>query len=231
MRKIATSLLALALCAAFAGTAGASTALRISQVYGGNGGTWNQDYVELYNNSGAAISLTGYSLQYGSATTTTGFGTSTVFALSGSIPACGYFLVGLATATSGLALPVAPDVSTGIINASSASGKVLLINAAPAAVPCLGNVNPEPATWRDEVGYGTGAGLCFETTAAPGVTTTTTLLRAGGGTIDSDNNTSDFTAPASGTTLPRNSASPANATCLATPTTSQTWGNLKLLYR
>ena len=48
-----------------------STTIVISQVYGGGGGstgTYLHDYVELHNVSGTTQSLTGYSVQYGSAT-------------------------------------------------------------------------------------------------------------------------------------------------------------------
>jgi uncharacterized protein len=217
MRKAANCLLAVVLCTGLASSAMAATNVRISQVYGGNGATWNQDYVELYNNSTSPVNIGGWSLQYGSATTTTGFSTVTVFQIpSGrTIPPCGYFLIGLATATTGAALPVPTDASTNVINASSVSGKVLLINAAPAPVGCLGNVNPEPANWLDEVGYGTGAGLCYEAAAAPSLSTTTTLVRAGAGATDNDNNSTDFTAPSSLANPPRNSSSPPNPACVA----------------
>jgi len=217
MKKAANCLLAVALCTGLASSALAATNIRISQVYGGNGGTWNQDYVELYNNSTSAINIGGYTLQYAAATNTSGFSTVTVFQIpSGkTIPACGYFLIGLATtSTGGAALPVTPDASTNAINASATTGKVLLINAAPAAVGCSGNVMPEPANWLDEVGYGTGTPNCFETTAAPAPSTTTTLVRAGAGATDSDVNSADFTAPSSSLNPPRNSSSPPNPLCV-----------------
>ncbi len=217
MRKAANFLLAVTLGTGLASSALAATNVRISQVYGGNGGTWNQDYVELYNNSPSAVAIGGWTLEYGAATNTTGFSTVTVFQIPAgkSIPACGYFLIGLATAAAGSALPVTPDASTSAINASSSTGKVLLINAPPAAVGCSGNVNPEPASWLDEVGYGTGLPNCFENAAAPALSTTTTLVRAGGGDKDNDNNSSDFTAVSSSANPPRNSSSPPNPSCVA----------------
>src|SRR5207244_3287497 len=40
----------------------------ISQLYGGNGNAYSNDYVELFNTTGNPISLAGYALHYGSAT-------------------------------------------------------------------------------------------------------------------------------------------------------------------
>jgi hypothetical protein len=49
----------------------------ISQVYGGGGNTgaqYTHDFVELFNRSGSPVSLTGWSIQYASATGTGNFG-------------------------------------------------------------------------------------------------------------------------------------------------------------
>jgi predicted extracellular nuclease len=68
------------LAALLAGLAAAQPALAtpadvvISQVYGAggnNGAAWNRDFIELFNRSGAAVSLAGMSVQYQSATGTT----------------------------------------------------------------------------------------------------------------------------------------------------------------
>jgi hypothetical protein len=51
----------------------AQSGLVISQIYGGGGNTgapYTNDFVELYNPTSAAISLSGYSIQYASATGT-----------------------------------------------------------------------------------------------------------------------------------------------------------------
>src|SRR5579884_3280259 len=97
---------------AFAG----SPNIVISQVYGGGGAstgtpTYKTDYIELFNTSGAAVTLTGYSLQYGSATGNF----SSVFAIPAgtTIPAGGYLFAQVSTAgTAGANFPVAPDLTS-----------------------------------------------------------------------------------------------------------------------
>src|SRR5438046_1160109 len=64
----------------------------ISEVYGGGGNTgapWRNDFVELYNRSAATVNLSGWSVQYGSASGTTWLTTN----LTGSIAAGGFYLV------------------------------------------------------------------------------------------------------------------------------------------
>ena len=65
----------------------------ISQVYGGGGNSGapvSNDFVELFNPGIAAVSLAGWSVQYGSTTSTAAW---QVTALTGSIPPGGYYLV------------------------------------------------------------------------------------------------------------------------------------------
>ena len=86
----------------------AAAAVQISQVYGGggnNGGLFNADFVELRNTGTTAVSLQGWSLQYASATGSS-WGGGQLTALSGSIPAGGYYLIKLATGTNQLAFAV-----------------------------------------------------------------------------------------------------------------------------
>lgn len=72
----------------------ASSGLVISEAYGGggnSGATYTHDFIEIYNPTGAAVSVDGMSVQYRSAT---GTGAATgVTALSGSVPAGGHYLV------------------------------------------------------------------------------------------------------------------------------------------
>src|SRR5262245_35589089 len=68
-----------------------STSVVISQVYGGGGNSGaplTNDYVELFNLTSSPINLTGWSLQYASATGAFG-GAGLSTALTGSIPANG----------------------------------------------------------------------------------------------------------------------------------------------
>ena len=75
MRKMVITLLALGLFAA--STAFAANPVRISQVYGGGGGSsvWTYDYVELFNSGGCPAAIGGWSIQYGSSAGTV-FGSS-----------------------------------------------------------------------------------------------------------------------------------------------------------
>ena len=82
-------------------------------------------------------------------------------------------------------------------------------------------------TLVDKVGYGTSN--CPEVANVATLSTTTGAVRNGAGADDTDNNGADFTVVAGPT--PRNASSPANASCLATPTQSSTWGKIKTIYR
>src|SRR3990172_689481 len=70
----------------------------ISQVYGGggnSGGVYSNDFVELFNRGTTTVSLTGWSIQYTSATGTGLFGSSTtlITPLSGSLAPGQYLLI------------------------------------------------------------------------------------------------------------------------------------------
>src|SRR5262249_32128522 len=90
----------------------------ISQVYGagGNSGASLQnDFVELFNRSTAAVNLSGWSVEYTSATNT-GLFSQNVQTLSGILQPGQYYLVKLSgSTTNGSPLPVSGDV-TGTIN-------------------------------------------------------------------------------------------------------------------
>lgn len=191
---------ALALC--LAGPAGA--AVMISQVYGGGGNAgapYTNDYVELHNSGTAAVDLSGWSIQYASASGTS-WGGSQLTPLTGSIAAGGYYLVQLAAgAASPAALP-APD-ATGSTTMSATAGKVALVSSTTA----LSGACPIPApSVVDFVGF--GSANCAETAAAPAPSNTLAIIRAstGNSCVDSNHNGSDFATQAP---LPRNAASPA----------------------
>ncbi|MBL8924591.1 MAG: lamin tail domain-containing protein, partial [Myxococcaceae bacterium] len=175
----------------------------ISQLFGGGGTSAtvpNADFVELHNRGSTPVSVTGWSIQYASAA-----GTSwTSIALTGSIPADGYFLVRTQAAQgTGTALPT-PDVPGTAINLAQAAGKLALVNNTTA----LTGDCPTATSIVDFVGFGTTA-TCREggtTTAAnaPAPSASTSISRVGSTCADVNLNASDF---ASGTPTPRNSAS------------------------
>ncbi|MEO7765991.1 MAG: choice-of-anchor J domain-containing protein, partial [Ferruginibacter sp.] len=171
-------------------------AIVINEVYGGGGNSgadYKNDFIELYNPTGTAVSLNGWSVQYGSATGASWSGKSN---LTGSIPAHGYFLVQESAGTGGtLDLPV-PD-ATGTISLSGTAGKVALV----ASTTALSGACPASSSFIDLVGFGLTAN-CFEG-AAPAVapSNTTSVQRSPKG-FDSNNNNTDFIVAAP---TPRNS--------------------------
>ncbi|MDO8962283.1 MAG: ExeM/NucH family extracellular endonuclease [Methylophilus sp.] len=176
----------------------------ISQVYGGNGSTLNRDYVELFNASSQPVNISGWSIQYSSATGTGLFAGNGIAALNGVMQPGQYYLVGLATAANGAALPTVD--ATGTTNMSGTAGKVVLVNTS-AGLACNGGSTPCNASQQaqivDLVGY--GSANYFETQAAPAMTSSTALLRTNNGCVDTNNNAADFSA---GVPAPRNSTSP-----------------------
>jgi len=185
---------------------GSSPDLVLNQVYagGGNSGaTYANDYVELFNRGSATVDLSGWSVQYATATGTTWSPTP----LAGTLAPGRHYLVQFASGgTTGLALPT-PD-ATDTTNLSSSGGKVALVHATTAltcgttAGTCSG-----VAAVRDLLGYGTATD--YESGAAPALTNTTALTRASGGCSDTDANDTDFTAESPS---PRNTAAAAT-TC------------------
>lgn len=156
----------------------------INEVYGGggnSGATYKNDFIELYNNSSSPVSLTGWSIQYASATGTTWQKTD----LTGTIPANGYYLIQEAQGAGGtLDLPT-PDV-IGTIAMSGTAGKVALVNNTTLLSGC-----PAAGTYIDLVGFGTTAN-CFEgggPTPAPSNTNAVQRNPIGN---DTQNNNTDF---------------------------------------
>jgi hypothetical protein len=191
----------------FTGAAGAvcMPGVVISAVFGGNSASnpFNQDFVELHNRTGASVSLTGWSIQYASAT-----GTSwAVNALTGSIAAGGYHLVGLASTNGGTAIPTPDSAPASPSNLSGTNGKIALVSATTALT---GGCPTSNASVVDFFGYGTAD--CFEGTVSGPLTGTTMATRNGMACTDTGTNSTDFTVGAAAT--PKNSAATANAcTC------------------
>jgi hypothetical protein len=123
-------LVALALAGGAAGAQASASGVVVSQVYagGGNSGaSYANDFVELFNGGSSAVDLTGWSIQYASAASTSW----SVTALGGSIAPGHYYLVQLASSGAvGSAIP-APD-ATGTTNIANTGGKVALVNDATA---------------------------------------------------------------------------------------------------
>ncbi len=196
MKKIFTLLMIAVSFSAF-------SQVRISQIYGagGNAGaSFTNDFVELFNAGTAAVDISGYSIQYASATGTT-WQVTTITA--GTIQAGHYFLVQLATGGAvGSPLPTAD--ATGIFNMSGTSGKVALVNVATAL---SGATACSDASVVDVVGY--GAAGCFEGAVLPTGTidNTKSMLRKSAGCTETNNNANDFEILA---TNPRNSSTTAN---------------------
>ncbi len=214
--NLAALLLVVAVVLAAPSALAATSSVVVSQVYagGGNAGaTYQNDFVELFNRGGSAVDLTGWTVQYASATSTSWSATP----LTGSLAPGRHYLVQLAsTAAVGATLP-APE-ATGTSNLAASGGKVALVREA-AALACGATAGScsGAALLEDLVGYGSaadyeGAG------AAPALTSTTAAVRQGGGCTDSDANAADF---ASAAPTPRN-GTVAAATCSGTSTSSAT---------
>ena len=193
----------------------ANASVVISQVYGGGGNTgatYTNDFVELFNAGSSPFSLTGWSLQYASATGTGNFGgsPSQLTPLTGTLAPGQYFLIQEAAGSGGTTALPTPDITDGTPIAMSATGgKVALVNSA-SSLGCNGGSTPcsaeQLALIGDLVGFGSanffeGAG------AAPTLSNTTAAFRADGGCTDTNSNSADFST---GAPAPRNSASPFN---------------------
>ena len=160
----------------------------ISQIFGGGGNSgapFRNDFIEIFNRGSSPINLSGWSVQYASATASTWNLTplTSVTLLPGQ-----YYLVQESSGGSnGTNLP-APD-ATGTIAMAAGSGKVALVkNSTPLAGAC-----PNDPNIVDLVGYGNTAN-CFRGSApAAAASNTNALLRAANGCQDLRNNTTDFT--------------------------------------
>lgn len=193
---------------------GQSPNVRIYEIYGAGGNAsaiYKNDYVVLYNASSTSVNLTGWSLQYASATGNFGTNVNVCPINSGTIQGYSFFLIKLAVgsgcsgAACGADLPTedANGIFTGAspvfpIALAAGAGKIALlnnqtyINTAVSNPIGAGNI-------VDFVGYGTtanaseGGGGTATSTVAP--TTTLSIRRKGTGAAtgqDTDNNLNDF---------------------------------------
>ena len=188
-------------------TIAASNSIVISQVYGGGGNSgapYTHDFVELFNRSNTAVTLTGWQIKVASATGTFGTGVS----INASITAGGYFLIQLSGGSTGQTLPQ-PD-QTGTLLLSATAGKVILVD--------------ENDSTIDLIGFGSSANQYEGTGPATSLDNTKAAIRLSNGCTDSDNNNTDFQAASPS---PRNSSSALQpcseaATATHTATASET---------
>jgi hypothetical protein len=173
----------------------AASDLVISQVYGGGGNAgapFHNDYIEVFNRGSVAVDVTGWSVQYAPATSATWSAT----ALSGVIPAGGYYLVQEIAGAGGGAILPTPD-AVGGISMNATMGKVALVS----SITIQAGTCPTGGDIVDMVGY--GAANCSETSPTGSLSNTNAGLRNLEGCEDTDNNLADFTVAAP---FPRNSA-------------------------
>jgi hypothetical protein len=211
LAALAVALLALAPSASPASTASPSSIV-VGEIFAGGGNTgapYANDYVELFNRGAAAVDVSGWSVQYASAASTSWSTTS----LAGTIPVGGRYLVALAGGTVGAALPAAD--ATGTTNLAATGGKVALVSSATAlGCGAAAGSCSSAAGLQDLVGYGTAAD--FEGAgAAPALSATTSAVRAGNGCTDTNDNAADFTTAAPS---PQNAAVAPTACGAAAPT-------------
>jgi hypothetical protein len=170
-------------------------------------GTVNHDdeFIELHNPTDVAVPLSGWKVQYSSATGS--FGDLQGLTLTGSIPAKGYYLIAQRTSFTG----PTPDVTYTALTAHG-GGSLQVLNASGGVV--------------DKLAWGTGTALKPEGTAAPSIdnaqagssyerkavaSSTADTMKPGGGdatrgnAYDSNNNVVDFVVRA--TRDPQNSSS------------------------
>jgi uncharacterized protein (TIGR03437 family) len=173
----------------------------ISQIYGGGGNsaaTYRNDFIEIFNAGDSSMTLTGWSVQYASAT---GVSWSVTTLSSITLLPGQYYLIQQASAgVTGSSLP-APDVA-GTIAMAATAGKVALVNStSPLTGAC-------PITQAvDLVGYGSTANCFTGAGATPPPSNTNSVMRNNNGCSDTRNNSVDFTTAAP---VPRNSLTPVN---------------------
>jgi hypothetical protein len=183
----------------------------ISQVYGGggnSGATYNKDFVELFNKGTSAVDISGWSIQYQSATNVANAWNFNVIPANSTIQPGKYFLIafGAASTTNGVALPTIDfDYVSGTpapLAMAAASGRVALVNTNTALpMGCnAGNTNIV-----DLVGFGPTT-VCSETSPTAVLSVTLSAQRLNNGCTDNNNNSTDFNiaVPA-----PRNSSTAA----------------------
>ena len=171
--------------------------IQINEVYGGGGNSGAElthDFVELTNSSDVDVDISGWTLNYASATGSFG---SNSMELTGTVPAGGTFLVQLAQGNGGSAALPTPD-ATGTLAMGGSSGTIALTDTEGALV-CSATACSENPTVVDLVGWGNGANKFSGEAPAPATSNTTSLSRIAA----SGENSTDFAA---GAPTPTNAA-------------------------
>lgn len=162
-----------------------STTVVINEVYGGGGNAgsiYTNDFIEIQNRGAVAVDLTGWSVQYASATGTTWSVTNLTSVM---LQPGKRYLIQEAVGAGGTTPLPTPD-ATGTIAMSATAGKVALVN----VVTALSGACPVGAQIIDFAGYGTTAN-CFEGAGpTPAPSNTTSINRVI--TPDTDSNPTDF---------------------------------------
>ncbi|MET3807514.1 putative extracellular nuclease [Nakamurella sp. UYEF19] len=162
-----------------------SSTVVVSEAYGGggnSGATLTNDFIELQNRSGAAVDVTGWSVQYHPA----GSGSWQSTPLTGTIAPGAFYVVTEAKGTGGT-VPV-PGQATGTIAMSGTGGTVALVTNAT-ALNCQDSSACQTAA-LDLIGY--GAAAIAEGAPVPGASNTASVARKT--TADTDSNVADFAA-------------------------------------
>jgi 5'-nucleotidase len=200
-----------------ADTAGTGVVINEAYLSGGSAGAaFTNKFIELYNPTDAEIDLRSWSLQYRKATGTVADAPATV-ALTGTIPARGYYLVsGGSNGANGAALPTPDQVST--LNPSGTTGTVILAKSTSALTLPAGDAAGNPDV-IDLLGY--GASLTFEgaVAGAPSANSDVKSITRTDA-ADSDNNRADFGLSATITPTTSTGAAPTEPT--PEPTTQPT---------
>ncbi|GAA4948642.1 endonuclease/exonuclease/phosphatase family protein [Yinghuangia aomiensis] len=182
------------LIAAHPAAAAPSPDVLVAEVYGGGGNAGaalTHDFVELVNKSAAAVDLTGWTVQYRSATAAAGTAWQAT-ALTGSIAPGGRLLVAEAKGQNGtVALPT-PDVA-GSIAMSATAGTVAVAATADRLTCSTPDECAADTRIRDVVGYGNAA--VREGSPATGASNGAAVARDAS-SDDTDDNAADFTAGA-----------------------------------
>ncbi len=167
----------------------------IGEVYlngGSSGATYRNKFVELVNPTDAEIDVSGWSVQYRSASSTGTFTGVIPLGEHHLEPGSRLLISGNANAANGAELPT-PDVTSNVAFSGSAGGTLAL---ARTTTPLTGDRSAVLATSAlvDLVGYGTSTTYEGSAPQADGYSVSSALTRAGA--VDTDDNADDFSGAA-----------------------------------